>query len=100
MNQEEFDALLAEGDLGEIIGDVIEMSYNAILILAARYLNKGKNDAKIVGADINWDKWPGKIIDVRLGKVPEDWRGMPSSLLRNYFRWDGCDVFEGHRKSK
>ena len=98
MNQNEFKWMLKEGDLGECIG-CDDTSYNAVLLFAARYLREGKDNDAIENANIDWNTY-GKLEWKSQGKLPEGSTMMPRALLRNYFRWDGCNLGKGRRAQK
>lgn len=96
MTQQELEAILRDGDPGEIIGGAQvledgtvvwpEMSYNAVLLLAERYLIRGKDTDALRHAPIDWTGHP--MVEAK-GDLPEMWAIMPKGLLLNYFHWKG-----------
>ena len=97
MNQTEFNDILSQGTEGEGIAALksppFMLDYNAVLILAVRYLQPGPDTDAVKDANINWDKWP--MQQVVGGTLPEHWPVLGKGILLNYFKWKGSDIKKG-----
>lgn len=91
MNQITFEDILSRRTEGEAIADEQSppwmLTYNSVLILAVRYLQRGPDTDAVKNANIDWSKWP--MVGDRL---PQHWPVMGKGLLLNYFKWKGSDT--------
>lgn len=87
-----FDDILERGTEGECCGPLeytnSGQAYNAVLILATRYLQPGPDTDYVQNYPINW-----ATVEMEDGHhqsaLPKYWQVMGKGLLLNYFKWRG-----------
>ena len=90
--------ILKKGTAGEIIcsSPGFEMSYNAVVICAHRYLLDGPDTLEVAQADIDWSTWPsdggGKLTPDQKATLPEHYAVMEKGFLLNFLKWSGKKI--------
>ena len=91
MNQAEFEDILAQGTEGESCRqmglDCPELTYHAVLLLAARYLQPGEGTDSVQSIPLDWSTWEMEDGHAH-GPLPKHWQVMGKGLLLNYFKWN------------